>query len=239
MEEHIEPNKVIETILRADEIISTLVDDSLITLAMSLGINQTVFKDIYQVIRKREEVFSHQVMMGPLVEVKFDWAMGNVSLQVGPYKKELTFDQLLRLMGLIDSVYSPVHPLGTILKLKREMLPDKWQEMVSDQEEVLVMITGRKQDLPGVYANYLFDYITVIWPLGSLPEVEPIGVSNMMIENVVFPGYTNELEKEMEEKVLKASQLANKQVSSAFMPDEVAGEYLTEIAELGQQLEGE
>lgn len=47
MEEHIEPNKVIETILRADEIISPLVDDSLITLAMSLGINQTVFKDIY------------------------------------------------------------------------------------------------------------------------------------------------------------------------------------------------
>lgn len=184
-------------------------------------------------------MFSHQVMMGPLVEANFDWVMANVSFKVGPYKKELTFDQLLRLMGLIDSVYSPVYPLGTILKLKREMLPDKWQEIVSDQEEVLVMVTGRKQNLPGVYANYLFDYITVIWPLGALPEVEPIGVSNMMIENVVFPGYTNELEKEMEEKVLKASQLANKQVSSAFMPDEVAGEYLAEIAELSQQSEGE
>ncbi|GAK30159.1 hypothetical protein WOSG25_012560 [Weissella oryzae SG25] len=239
MEEHIEPNKVIETVLKADEIIAPLVDDSLITLAMSLGINQAVFKDIYQVIRKRGEVFSHQVMMGPLVKADFDWVTGNVDLQVGPYRKSLIFNQLLRLMGLIDSVYSPVHPLGTVLKLNREMLPDKWQEMVSDQEEVLVMVTGRKQDLPGVYANYLFDYITVIWPLGALPEVEPIGVSNMMIENVVSPGYTNELEKEMEEKILKASQLANQQVSSAFMPDEVAREYLAEIVELSQQSEGE
>lgn len=232
MEEKIEPNQIIETVLKADEIISPLVDDELITMAMSLGINQVVFKDIYRAIRDRETEFSHQVMMGPLVEATFSWADNIVSLQIGPYKKELKFEQLLKFMGLIDAVYAPVYPLGTILKIKQDMLPDQWQTMFSNQDELLVIVIGRKQELPNKFTDYLFDYITVLWPLGVLPDVEPISISNLMIDQVIVLGHTDELEKEMAEKVLKASQLANKQISSAFMPEDIVSEYLASIGDL-------
>jgi hypothetical protein len=232
LEEKIEPNQIIETVLKADEIISPLVDDDLITMAMSLGINQVVFGELYQVIRDRGTEISHQVMMGPLVEATFDWTDNVASLQVGPYKKELKFEQLLKFMGLIDAVYAPVYPLGTILKIKQGMLPEQWQTMFSNQDELLVMVVGRKQELQNDFADYLFDYITVLWPLGVLPNVEPISISNLMIDRVIALGHTDELEKEMAEKVLKASQLANKQISSAFMPDDIVSEYLASIGDL-------
>ncbi|MBF0777100.1 DUF4176 domain-containing protein [Streptococcus sp. 19428wD3_AN2] len=70
------------------------------------------------------------------------------------------------------------------------------------------------------FDDYVVDYLARIWPLGEMPGMDAFFVSNMMIERLRFEGYSDEWERQFTEDVLRATQLSQQQVSTAFMRSE-------------------
>ncbi|MCP9018265.1 hypothetical protein NML69_09805 [Streptococcus sp. CF8-6] len=56
--------------------------------------------------------------------------------------------------------------------------------------------------------------------LGEMPGMDAFFVSNMMIERLRFEGYSDDWESQFTEDVLRATQLSQQQVSTAFMRSE-------------------
>ena len=66
--------------------------------------------------------------------------------------------------------------------------------------------------------HYLVDYYAYLWPLGQLGSTPPMFISNMMIKRVVHMGFQHPLEDNFAMDVLRATQLASEQISTAYMP---------------------
>ena len=67
-------------------------------------------------------------------------------------------------------------------------------------------------------SKYIVDYYAYVWPIGQLPATRPMFISNMMIKRVVHQGLSHPLDETFSLDVLRATQLAKEQISTAYMP---------------------
>ena len=109
------------------------------------------------------------------------------------------------MLSIIDRVFMPILPLGTVVKLNEEqILEDDLKYLESIRSDLTVQIIGQKiMSGDGFYV----DYISSIWPVGLNLVSEPIIVNNVMIEEVMQKGYSNDFSQEyqdaLREKILR------------------------------------
>ncbi len=204
--------------------------EALLQIGNFLGINFQIFREMYLSYRRLDHKFETKPRIGASLLVVFDWEHQFIKIERQSVTLSLPQDVFLNFCGLIDSIYSEILPLGSIVELDLEMMPLVIQEMFSsDDHKEWVMITGRKLPLISGFEHYIVDYMARLWPIGEIPDTHSTLVSNMMIKRVVTKGLVTEKETEFAFNVLRASQVASKQISTAFMTTKDSLAYLDKM----------
>lgn len=217
----VEYNKreLLEVVLQNDKTLDLEITDKLLQMGNLLGNQPSLFREVYKAFRNQEDVFENKPKIGAKFSVTFDYPNEAIHFERLETQLDIPFSQFLRLMGLIDACYSEILPLGTVVELDIDMMPEVIQNMFKDSElGELVILTGRKVPLREGFNDYVVDYLGYLWPFGEMSNTPAIYVSNMMIKRVVSPGMTNEWEDQFAFTFLRSMQVANGKLSSAFLP---------------------
>ncbi|EOP60623.1 DUF4176 domain-containing protein [Bacillus cereus] len=217
----VEYNKreLLEVVLQNDKTLDLEITDELLQMGNLLGNQPSLFREVYKAFRNQEDVFENKPKIGAKFSVTFDYPNEAIHFERLETQLDIPFSQFLRLMGLIDACYSEILPLGTVVELDVDMMPEVIQNMFKNSElGELVILTGRKVPLREGFNDYVVDYLGYLWPFGEMSNTPAIYVSNMMIKRVVSPGMTNEWEDQFAFTFLRSMQVANGKLSSAFLP---------------------
>ncbi|MED1511817.1 DUF4176 domain-containing protein [Bacillus proteolyticus] len=217
----VEYNKreLLEVVLQNDKTLDLEITDELLQMGNLLGNQPSLFREVYKTFRNQEDVFENKPKIGAKFSVTFDYPNETIRFERLETQLDIPFSQFLRLMGLIDACYSEILPLGTVVELDVDMMPEVIQNMFKNSElGELVILTGRKVPLREGFNDYVVDYLGYLWPFGEMSNTPAIYVSNMMIKRVVSPGMTNEWEDQFAFTFLRSMQVANGKLSSAFLP---------------------
>ena len=98
--------------------------------------------------------------------------------------------------------------------------------------EAVVTLTGRKVPLVSGFDHYIVDYLGRLWPFGEIPGNDPVLISNMMIKRVIAESYRNDYEEAFSFDVLRATQVLNQQISTAYMTTEDGIAYYEALSKL-------
>lgn len=227
--------KLFEGVLANDDSLTFEVTEELILTGILFGTNFQLLKAVYKTYRNFETYFEHQPMVGAKVSIRFDYDQQTAVIDRQTSQTQLTMEQFLQYIGKIDVTFGPIYPIGTIVELDEEMLPESLTVMFQDSDlGVLATLTGRKIPLITGFDQYIIDYLGRLWPFGETPGVGPVLISNMMIKRVVSESYTNEYEKSFAFNVLRATQTLNQQISTAYMTTEDAVSYYETLTKLSE-----
>lgn len=218
--------KFFEGVLINDESLAFDITEDLILTGVLLGTNFQLLKSVYKTYRNLEEKFEHKPMVGAKLSVFFNYEEQCVTFDRQTSQVTMTIPQFLQYIGKIDVAFAPIYPVGTTVELDERMLPESISGMFKeDGLGALVTLTGRKIPLRTGLDQYIVDYLGYLWPFGEIPGNDPIFISNMMIKRVIAESYTNEYEEKFSFNVLRATQVLNKQLSTAYMTTEDAIAY--------------
>lgn len=213
--------KFFEGVLINDESLTFEVTEELILTGVLLGANFQLLKSVYKTYRNLDQQFEHKPMVGAKLSVFFDYEEQTVTFDRQSSQVVLTIPQFLQYIGKIDVAFAPIYPVGTTVELDESMLPDSVAEMFKDGDlGAIVTLTGRKVPLMSGFDHYIVDYLGRLWPFGEIPGNDPVLISNMMIKRVIAESYTNEYEEAFSFDVLRATQVLNQQISTAYMTTE-------------------
>jgi len=96
--------------------------------------------------------------------------------------------EFVRLLVLIDKIYTEILPLGTVVQISKDKLPKDILSMFDDELLIHVMITGQRICIEN---KFYLDYTGYFWPNGLIPNQDPVVISENMIEKVLFRGLEN------------------------------------------------
>lgn len=222
-------NKIFESIITSRTRETFEVTESLIELGKIVGTRPVAFKQLYKAYRSLETSFSYTPVIGAPISCRFDYDKEEATLAYLDLSADLSLADFTDFMGVIDSVYSSIYPIGTVVELDLDLLPPHLHRLFTDGPGALVTITGRKLPVRGKFGEYIADYLARLWPFGELPGVAPIYVNNMMIRQVHQEGLRNDWEDEFTEDILRSNQLSAQLVSTAFMRKEDNAVYVQEL----------
>lgn len=218
--------KFFEGVLSNDESLTFEVTEELVQIGVYLGTHFKLVKLIYKTYRKRDNQFEYTPMVGTKLSVLFDYEEQQVTFTRYPDQVVVTLTQFLHYMGKIDVAFAPIYPVGTTVELDETMLPKALSELFKEEGlGAIVTLTGRKIPLITGFDPYIIDYLGRLWPFGERPGDDPILISNQMIKRVVTESHTNAYEEAFAFDVLRATQVLNQQVSTAYMTTEEAKHY--------------
>lgn len=225
--------KFFEGVLINDESLTFEITEDLILTGVLLGTNFQLLKSVYKTYRNLEQQFEHKPMVGAKLRVFFDYEEQCVTFDRQVSQVVLTIPQFLQYIGKIDVAFAPIYPVGTTVELDESMLPESVAGMFAEGElGAIVTLTGRKVPLMSGFERYIVDYLGRLWPFGEIPGNDPILISNMMIKRVIAENYTNEFEEAFSFDVLRATQVLNQQISTAYMTTEDAIAYYDVLSKL-------
>ena len=176
--------------------------DHLSKIGDFIGRHSMFFKKIYKAYKSGEQSVKHKPDTGAPVSVGFSQDLREVI--INRLKVEVTFtdNQFLKFMELIDLCYSPIIPLGSVVSLDINMMPESSKARIGNtNQDVLVMIIAQKVSLQESLAGFYADYMAVLWPFGAQEQITPILVSNIMVNSVIHQGMTSEVEQEYIRKI--------------------------------------
>ena len=192
--------------------------DDLVGIGRLLGSKQVVFKEVYKAYLDKKGSYEHQPVIGPKVELIFDWKNEEVIIKKLKIELNFTIKTFLDFLSLIDISYLEIPPIGSVVELDLDMMSEQVRRMYQDSE-ALVSISGRKVML-GDGLKYFVDYVGRVWPFGEGPLTPPIFLSNAHIKRIVFTGMVDEGEEEFVQKALRRHTIDLKRKSIAYLTDE-------------------
>ena len=93
--------------------------------------------------------------------------------------------EFMRLLELIDKIYTEILPLGSVIQINREKLPKDALEDFMEEMPIYVLITGQRVSVEN---KFYLDYTGYFWPKGLIQNQETLVISDDMIESVLFRG---------------------------------------------------
>lgn len=213
----IDHNVELARLLAAEPLLAKLDQATLNNLGQYLGSNFSVLRGIFGACKAKQPSYEYKPLIGAAVIAEFDYQQDKVTIQRAPLNLSLELNQLMRYLGVVDMVYAPLYPTGTVVELDKDLLPLKVMKIFEQgMFKPYLLITGRKIELKN--PSYVIDYVGRIWPFGETPHQDPVIVSNVMISRVVYPGFKDEAEQTIA-KTVHQGQLVNRQYSMAFMSE--------------------
>ena len=153
------------------------------------------FRRLQLVLLKNEPFYSYNSLLGTSVTMKLDWEKEEVTLTYLDSELILSMEDFRIWLAYTDLLLSPILPLGTLVELDRELLPE---ELVSEMEKAKVpfmaMIMGRRLLSDPDDREYI-DYLASIYPYGLRLDVEPLFIPSYLISQVIQEGYSDTLDQ--------------------------------------------
>lgn len=191
--------------------------EDLVEIGRFLGGDHIVFKDVYKAYLDKKSVYENDPMIGEKVEIIFDWKNEEVVFSMQEIKLKFVIEAFLSYLSLIDTCFLELYPLGSVIELELDMMPERVRRVYKDSD-AFVSISGRKVSM-GDEDKYFVDYIGRVWPFGEGALTPPIFLSKAMIKRVVFTGMIDEAEEEYADKVLRLEVINSRRKSINYLTD--------------------
>ena len=153
------------------------------------------FRRLQLVLLKNESFYSYNSLLGTSVTMKLDWEKEEVTLTYLDSELILSMEDFRIWLAYTDLLLSPILPLGTLIELDRELLPE---ELVSEMEKAKVpfmaMIMGRRLLSDPDDREYI-DYLASIYLYGLRLDVDPLFIPSYLISRVIQEGYSDSLDQ--------------------------------------------
>lgn len=174
-------------------------------VAIDLGFDENAYRQLLIDLKRRKEHFEFSPLFGNTISFDNHFGEKKTVITEKTQSETIDFKDLVRMLSIIDRVFMPILPLGTVVKLNEEqILEDDLKYLESIRSDLTVQIIGQKI-ISG--DGFYVDYISSIWPVGLNLVSEPIIVNNVMIEEVMQKGYSNDFSQEyqdaLREKILR------------------------------------
>jgi len=190
------------------------------------------FKALYKAYFAKQSSYQIEDSVGNVTDIGFDWENGEIKIQRRMEIFKLTLFQFLKFLNLIDLCLVKILPLGTVIKLDLDLIPEELRKAYhASGAESLFMISGRKTAIRGSFGEFYVDYIVRLYPFGESEYVQPFLISSMMIKEIVFVGMTNDLDNQFIDSVLREELIYKKSRSIGYLLDD-------EVTQLNQAIQG-
>ena len=127
--------------------------------------------------------------------MEFDWEREKATLAYLGSELVLSMKDFRIWLSCTDLLLAPILPLGSLVELDRELLPE---ELVSEMEKakvpLMAMVTGRRLISEPDDREYI-DYLASIYPYGMRPDIEPLFIPSYLISQVIQEGYSDNLDQ--------------------------------------------
>ena len=133
----------------------------------------------------------------------------------------LTPEQLKEYLQMMIELFEDIHPLGTVVDLKKEELKEKLP--VDEPEQIRMVITHRYIGA-GEHGIY-FPYGATIYPIGMPGENKILNFTPALIEKVVHEGFRDEQEEAYVYLMKQELLIKKKQKSMGFASEEECRKY--------------
>ena len=182
--------------------------ESLESLGNFLARNDAIFKRVYNAYRNKEASVEIKLTIGAPLNVSFNWKQQEVSMsRSGMGEVKFTVDAFLHILGLVDQILYDVIPVGSIVEIDLDFLPESMSSIMSEARAIIV---NQKAMLHQEVDSLYIDYVANLWPHANQGNIPPLFLSNVMIKNVIHKGHTNDEEQEyimsLKEAIVNAHQ---------------------------------
>ena len=158
------------------------------------------FRRLQLVILKKESMYRYSSLLGTSVVMEFDWDRSTACLTYLDSEVKLPMKDFMLWLSYTDLLLAPVLPLGSLVELDRDLLP---QGLVSAMEDAKVpfmaTIMGRRI-IPEPDDKEYIDYLASIYPYGMRLDVKPLFIPSYLISRVVQEGYSDVLDRNYVDK---------------------------------------
>lgn len=158
------------------------------------------FRKLQLAILKKESLYSYSSLLGTSVVMKFDWESAVACMTYLDSEVKLPMKDFMLWLSYTDLLLAPVLPLGSLVELDRDLLP---QGLISAMEDAKVpfmaTIMGRRI-ISGPDDKEYIDYLASIYPYGMRLDVEPLFIPSYLISRVVQEGYSDVLDQNYVDK---------------------------------------
>lgn len=194
--------------------------DHLLMIGEFIGRNPVFFKKIYKAYKHNETSAYFEPKRGAPITVTFDFKSKEVIINRQKIEIKFMTKQFLRFMELIDTYFSEIIPIGSVVSIDLDEIPESLKlRMSNTNQDALMMIISQNMVLRDHLTGFYADYLAVLWPFGAQERLTPLLVSNMMIKDVLHKGMTNEVEEEFKEK-LKSTTVSDNLRSVTYIEEE-------------------
>lgn len=164
-------------------------------VGQSLTSQGDAFRRLQLAIVKKDSFYSYSSLLGTSVTMKFDWEWEKVTLAYLGSELILSMKDFRIWLSYTDLLLAPILPLGSLVELDRELLPE---ELVSEMEKakvpLIATIMGRRLLSEPDDREYI-DYLASIYPYGMRPDIEPLFIPSYLISQVIQEGYSDTLDQ--------------------------------------------
>ena len=154
------------------------------------------FRRLQLVILKKESLYRYSSLLGTSVVMEFDWDSSTACLTYLDSEVKLPMKDFMLWLSYTDLLLAPVLPLGSLVELDRDLLP---QGLVSAMEDAKVpfmaTIMGRRI-IPEPDDKEYIDYMVSIYPYGMRLDVEPLFIPSYLISQVIHKGYSDTFDQD-------------------------------------------
>ena len=147
---------------------------------------------------------------------------GMVRLYAGENNLSLPLPDFFEFLGLVSDIYIPVLPLGSVVCIRKDVLPQSAQAVsggdmgsqATPEKDIRLIITERFTVLPGT--KLFFPYGGVLYPFGALAQNQTLQFGPQLIKETVFVGHYDADEKLFAERMREELLLRKGLHSMAF-----------------------
>ena len=166
----------------------------------SLVSQADAFRKLQLVIFKKESLYSYSSLLGTSVEMEFDWDSSIACLTYLDSEVKLPMKDFMLWLANTDLLLAPIIPLGSLVELDRDLLPDGLVSAMEDAKVPFMATIMGRRIIPEPDDKEYIDYLASIYPYGMRMDVEPLFIPSYLISRVVQEGYSDILDQNYVDK---------------------------------------
>ena len=156
------------------------------------------FRRLQLVILKKESLYKYSSLLGTSVVMEFDWDSSTACLTYLESKVRLSMKDFMLWLAYTDLLLAPIFPLGSVVELDRDLLPDGLVSAMEDAKVPFMATIMGRRIISGTDDKE--DYLASIYPYGMRLDVEPLFIPSYLISRVVQEGYSDVLDQNYVDK---------------------------------------
>lgn len=182
----------------------------------SLFSQKDAFRRLQLAVFNNEPFYSYTSLLGSSITVEFNWEDEITTLTYLESCIDMTMSDFLVWLSYTDLLLAPIIPLGSLVELDRELLPeDLVEEMDATKVPCMATIMGRRI-ISGPDDKEYIDYLASIYPYGMRLDVEPLFIPSYLISRVIQEGYSDVLDQNYVDKQYRRDYFQHNVISLTY-----------------------